>query len=361
MPLIPGVGEAGGIINTQFERTFIPHNFTVVAKSEGGAIKLTWSVPEPLDYPDWGYRIRILRKTHEWPQRVDDPDAQLVTDQQYLPGSGSQDLELTQTGLVPGKIYYYALYELGADQEWVMDDHHNRRSAYPYSRWGCGEYLFSSLPRGWKTDDAGVDDLYDLLTIFGALCDDIKTDCEHLLSLFNIDEVHEELLWMLEFKVYWPGWKTVGGIARKKELKNAVDLAKVRGREDAFVSLLEQTCAWVAEIVEGWKYVMFSNGLYGSKTPDLSTPASRDEIQDNMGLQTDVLHYTNANYGRNSVGGLGIYLQEILSVSMEYSPDLLSRWKQLISWSKGCWVTYDLVTFDTNGAATLRHVSQLGE
>jgi hypothetical protein len=360
MPLVQGVGEAGGIIDLQFDRKLIPHNFMVVAKSEGSVIKVSWSIPEPLDYPDWGLRIRIMRKTYEWPNAFNDPDAQLVTDEEYLPGSGAVDREIEQTGLVPGQIYYYSLYELGADQEWIMDAKYNRKAAYPYDRWGCAGYAFQSQPRGWQYDDSDTQDLQNFLAIFGALGDDIKTDCEHLLSLFYVDDIHVELLSLLEEKYSWPGWDFVGGIARRKELKNVVYFEKIRGRENAYAELLEQTCDWSAQVVEGWKYVMFSNGLYDSTTPDLSSPGAIADIADNLGLEGDVLKYTNAEYGRNSVGGLGIYLTET-GATLEFSEYLLRRWCQVLRWAIGCWVTYSLTTYDISGIPTLRMVSELGD
>jgi hypothetical protein len=260
-------GTGGGVQKVEDQWSLFDAEFEVKSLSVGYSFLITWVTPDVLDVLDWNGRIRILRKADEWPQSWDDPDATIVADEVT---SGPTENEITQSDLAPGKIFYYTLFMQRTDNYWVEDPVNNRQSAYPYDRWGNAEYMYGSLPKGWQIEDGlDTEDLYNLLRIFGALADNIKTDAENLLTLFSAEEVHADLLGMIDAKLHWPTWEDVGAIQRRKETLQAVDNYKLFGTEPGYESILQEASLWDVEVYEGWRHVMFSNWRFGSVTPTL--------------------------------------------------------------------------------------------
>jgi hypothetical protein len=329
-----------GIPAAQISRELGEFNFSCKALFQGNSIEFSFTVPEVADAPQWTRRLRVLRKQGEWPQSWDDSDAYESLDDVF-PLSGTYTI--TETGLEAGVIYYYVLFAEGTDGVWVSDPILNRCSKYPYNRWGFVDYTYNSLPRGYRSEDATLLHLYQFLSVFGAMLDSIKTDTENLLSLFSIDEIHDDLIYLIDKKLGWPTWHVAGGLQRRIETTQAVDLYKLLGRAAGYEQLLEGVSEWDATIVEGWKYVMFSNGLFGSTTPDMTDP----DVIRLRGRIEDVLKYTPDTDGWHSVTGLGFFLQEIPGVSEEISEAMLDRTVFLIDWSKASYVTYGLIAQPT--------------
>lgn len=322
-------------------------NFEVIARSEGYKIRIRFAAPAVADSPDWSRRLKILRKQGEWPRTHDDSGAYITVDDTY-PTAGTRTI--IEDDLVEGQIYYYALFLLGNDGEWYQDRFVDRGSAYPYGRWGHAEYFFNSMPRGCVSYDASNNgDLQSFLTIFGALLDNMKTDAEHLLTTFEIEAVHDDLIFLLDKKIGWPTWHAAPGLQRRKETAEAVSLYTDIGigRSSAYEQILEEISDWDSTVVEGWRSVFFSNGLYESTTPDLSTVAKQEEIQRLRGRQGDLLKYTNDNEGWHSVAGLAFFLEEIPGVSGAFTGEMLERYQQMIEWAKGSYVKTRLILVST--------------
>jgi len=325
---------AGG---PQDYRSLGDFDFSAVSRSEGYKIRITFTIPAIADAPQWIRRLRILRKTGEWPQSWDDADAQEVIDDYFFTEATHY---IDQDELVPRQTYYYSLFALRDDGTWVNDKIYNRDSAYPYDRWGSGLNMFDSLPRGWRSADADEsgNPLENFMAIFGALSDNIKTDCEALLDLFDIDELHDDLVYIQDKRIGWPTWYAAGGLKRKKETKEAVDLYKLLGREVAYEQMLEEVSGWDASIEEGWKYIMWSTDLECT-TPDTTLPG----IITDQGTQDDLLKYTNDNNSWHSANGLGLFMSEILTVSDDLSQEMVDRFEELLDWGKAGFVTADLI------------------
>ncbi len=323
-PAIPVVREIGDF------------QFTVTPKTEGYSIRVDWHVPDPTDAPEWTRRLRILRKRGEWPQSWDDSGAVVLVDVLYP--AIEDDYYLEQTGMESGVIYYYALFQERVDGAWINDIDANRGSAYAFARWGFVDYMFNTLPRGYRSEDANTGHLYQFLSVIGALFDNMKTDVEHLLTLMEIDNIHDDLIFMIDKKLGWPTWNAAGGLQRRNETAAAVDLYKLLGRADAYEQMLEEISDWEATIVEGWKYVFFSNDRFESKTPDTTDPDTRRLI----GRVDDILKYTPDTEGWHSVSGLGFFLEEIPGISDGISASMLDRTRELIEWAKASYVMWGL-------------------
>lgn len=330
-------GTGGGVQKLKDEWSLFDAEFLVKALSIGYALRITWVTPHTLSVLDWNGRVRILRKTDEWPQSWDDPDAEIVSDEVTVAPTNN---EITQSDLAQGKIFYYTLFMQRTDGYWIEDKVNNRQSAYPYDRWGNTEYMFGSLPKGWQIDDGlGTEDLYNFMRIFGALADNMKTDTENLLTLFSAEEVHADLLWMIDAKLYWPTWGAIGAIQQRKETLRAVDNYKLFGTEPGYESILQEASGWDVEVYEGWRYVMFTNWRFGCTTPDTTD----SQLLPNVGTITDLLKYVNDGNGWHAVSGLAFELTDVVDVSAALTAEMVDRWYQLIDFSKASYVTYGIV------------------
>jgi len=308
-------------------RSLADFNLQVKAESYGEAITISVDIPDlNLVGSEWGRELLILRKSGEWPQYEDDPDA-VVTLHKAYPSTGNITETVTETDLAPLNDYYYALFEKKTDGAWINDMTLGRASAYPYARWGFDEYIFTSLPRGWQRNDSG--DLENFCKIFGAILDDTKTDIEYLRTLYEISNIHEDLIPYLDAKIAWPTWYAAGGLRKRTDTANAVDLYKLKGTVPGFESSIEGVSQWDVSIVEGWKYVMFTNGLYESKTPG---PFPDAAFLQNAGRITDKFKYTNDGTNEmrwHSVNGLLLYLEQ-LPVSGEFNAQMISRYREMV-------------------------------
>jgi phage tail-like protein len=320
------VGSNPGLNDT---RSLADFNFRVAAASYGFDIKIQVDIPDlHLVGSYWAREIIILRKSGEWPQNEDDAEAVVVHHKAY-PSTGGITETIIDTDLAPLNTYYYALFEKKTDGSWINDMVLGRGSAYPYDRWGFGDYIYSSLPRGWQRDDESRD-LYNFCQIFGAILDDTKTDIEYLRSLFEISNIHEDLIPYLDSKIAWPTWHFAGGLKKRTDTANAVELYKLRGTSGGLESSIEAVSQWNASIVEGWKYVMFTNGLYDSKTPG---PFPDISFLQNRGKLTDKYKYTNDTTDEtrwHAVNGVVLYLEQ-LPASGEFNVEMLSRYREMIS------------------------------
>jgi hypothetical protein len=321
-----------------------PFDFSVEALSTGSALRVSLTIPELTASPDWNRQIRILRKIGEYPQAYNDADAEVFLVNSYAAIGGITET-YDDTGLLQGQIYYYALFAENLSGSWIHDWRLDRDSAYPYARWGSAEYLFKSMPFGWqKADSEGSGHLEDFLTIFGALCDNIKTDAENLGSLFEINSIHADLIEYLDDKIAWPTWYSAGGLQRRKDTAKAVDLYKLIGTESAYVQLLEGVSDWDAEVDEGWRFIMWSNNKFSSTTPDTTDP----NLLPNVGLTSDLLKYTVDNDSWHSLSGLLFTMSEIPGVSGPFTSEMISRYHELIDFSKATFVNYQLVLVPSN-------------
>lgn len=326
-----GFGGIWGSISAAslvIDRALGDFEFSAIALSEGYSIRVRYSAPSSSDAPTWSRRLRILRKQGEWPQSWDDSGASVCLDA-IFPTEGS--FYFDETGLNAGQTYYYALFTLRNDGNWIHDPFTQQDWAYPYDRWGASGYMYDSLPRGFRTADIETgNQLEQFVSIFGALVDNIKTDIEWLLTLFEIETIHDDLLYLLDDKIGWPTWHQTGALQRRKETSEAVDLYKLFGRAVAYEQMLSEISDWDVEVFEGSSYVFFTNGIFGSTTPDFTDPL----LLTKYGTLGDYLHYTPSRDWWQNLHGLVIRMTEIPGVSGPLTEIMLDRARQLIEFGK---------------------------
>jgi len=320
-------------------------NFAIKALPIGGKIQVSFDVPGVSEAVSWKRELKILRKRYEWANAEDDSSATEIHHTTYPTGPSSVTIE-DSTDLVDGVIYYYTLYELRVDDEWITDPVVGRKSAFPFSRWGFSDYMYRSMPAGWQRADSisngGTGDLERFLDIFGASFDSIKSDVEHLGTLYEIETIHVDLLPLLDQKIGWPTWYAAGGIKQRKETGVASDFFQIVGTTTAITAACEDISAFNSDVVEGWKYVMFSNGLYGCTTPDTDD----SDTLANKGLKTDIIKYTNDNTTITSwycVNGIGVFL----TGSGTVTSDALARYDEMLQFITATFVNIGLINLVT--------------
>lgn len=317
------------------DRELGPFAFHVQAMPCAFELRTRLQAPTALQAPDWNRHLKVLRKKGEWPQAHDDPGAEVRLDAIFPTPT---PISFIDSGLEEGETYYYALFTERFDSVWVHDRFTMRDSAFPYGMWGSTEYMWQSLPRGWRSQDAGIGDAEGFVGIFGCLVDGAKTEIEHIRTLVEIEAIHDDLIWMLDAKIAWPTWHATGGLQRRRETSTAVDVMKLLGRSVAYEQLLSEASTWDVDVYQGWKHVMFSNGLYGSTTPDFTDP----DLLDGQGTPSTKLKYTNSSTEWLSVSGLGFFLTEIPGVSGPFTSSILERCLFLIEWAKATYVNTQL-------------------
>lgn len=326
-----GIDYWGGIGPT-LDEGFGEFQFRVVAMSQGYTIKVTLTTPDAADSPQWSRRFMILRKSNEWSQAVDDTNVFVISDVVDL---GSTEYSFLDPDLVAGKDYYYRLFLLGTDGIWYSS-RAEMDSAYPYERWGSAKSMYMSLPRGWRSHDE-TQDLYNFVEMFGAVADNLKTDCEYLKTLFSIYDVHEDLLPIADSKIGWPTWIQAGGVHKRRDSANAVETYKRLGTEYGYSQLFASVTDWEFTLTSGWKYLFWSNSAY-STTPDLTDP----DLLADVGGVGDLLRYTNDPSRWQSYTGLGFYLTEIPGVTGPFTQAMWDRILFLIEWGKASYVVYEV-------------------
>lgn len=319
------------------EREIGDFNFRVEARLVGSTIRVYYDVPTPADSPTWVRHLKILRKWGEWPQAHNDSDAELLLDDTFgALVSGSYYFD--DSNKTPGAIYYYALFAERNDGTWINDPVAGRDSAYPYDRWGAVDYGYKSLPRGYRTDDVTTQHLYQFLGAVLANVDALKTDCENLLSLFSIEEIHQDLIWLIDEWIGWPTWKYAGGLRQRTETLEAATLFRKKGTVEWYEQLIEDITLYDLQIQMGWKFTCWTNYRFDATTPDTTDVT----IPPLIGTQTDKLYYTPDTLGWHSPVGMGFFLVSIPGSPASISSEIQDRMNFLIEWGRVSYATIEI-------------------
>lgn len=306
------------------------------------SLRVSVDIPKEGAFLGWTGRIRILMKQGEYPRGPFDGEALLVADEVYEE-EGTRSF--TSTDLAAGETYYYSLYEYREDGAWVHDPQNGRVSQYPYGRWGIGDYLYSCLPSGWRSEDTRVGgDLRAFVEMVSLLFEGAKTEAENLLSLFSVTDIDETLLPLLDDRIGWPTWETAPGKRKREDTLRAVPWNKKKGTDDSYASLLGEILGWEATPVEGWRFVMFSNGEYGSKTPDFSG-GNGVVLREKMGTDQDLLKYCNDTVGWHGMTGIGIFLQEVIGIGDAVREDALDRARFVLEKFGASYANFELLFY----------------
>lgn len=309
--------------------------FDLKAQLAGDRITISYDVPSAADSPNWQRRLVILRKMGEYPQSVDDLRAYTLRDETY--SDVELSLSIDDYACSPKTIYYYAIFALRSDGYWVCDQVSMRDTAYTFGdSTALADYGYKGLPRGYRTEDRDQH-LYQFFQILYSMFRALKVDAEMTLDLVSADYIHADLIPYLDNRLGWPTWLYQGALAQREETKNAIPTYQIKGTTGAFQDALEACSDFTISIVEGWKFVMFSNNKYDSTVPDTTDP---DTVA-LLGSENDIVKYTNSSDSWRSVSGLGVFLYDLVDET-DIEAVVVDRMLTLIEFLKASYANYGL-------------------
>jgi hypothetical protein len=220
---------------------------TAQAHPSGNRIDLTWSNPQPAQFPG----IRVMRREGTYP--AGPQDGQLVLDETAGATAASD------TGLRAETVYYYALFPYAGSPPQYDDDPHNRVSAMATGQYGYAERMYQLLPSIYRRYDAqqlpppgshvapqdlsrGV--LRRYLDLSGGQLDQVFSLARAALALHDVNTLDGALLPLL---AQWIGWRTNYALpvdAQRNEIRFAPELYRTTGSVTAVDATVDRVTGW---------------------------------------------------------------------------------------------------------------------
>lgn len=208
---------------------------TAVARPEGNRVDLSWTNPQPADFPG----IRVLRREGTHPTGPADGD--LVVD-----GIGLSSFP--DVGLRGETVYYYGFFPYAGNPPVYDLDRHNRAAATVTSRYDFAGQLYAMLPSIYRRYDSvrGEDDgqLRRFLDLPGGELDRLYSLARTLLDASAVDRVDGALLPLL---AQWIGWRTNHGLEldqQRNEIRFAPRIYQTIGGLDAVGATVARVTGW---------------------------------------------------------------------------------------------------------------------
>lgn len=264
----------------------------------GDHIRVFYSIPSDPNGLTLTGRVKILKKTKEFPRAVYDPNALAVVDEDYSSSLGSLDrdqpfLFLDTLDVGGQKIWYYtAFYEVltsSGETLWAFSPVYGLGRAFALSS-GVSEHglkAFEYMPRGIKVLDArnainAEGPLYRFLQMLGKPLDEIKERLDlFAYSRFKPEIVDAALIPYIDQLLGWPTNYKTSEVRRRNQTSNAVAIWKRKGANDALESVLQTLTGWDAELVEGYRYIL-TTATYDDSIDATLPPADWDETTDGV-------------------------------------------------------------------------------
>jgi len=241
----------------------------------GDHLRVLYSLPSDISVGQLPFtltgKIRILKKTKEFPRGYQDGTATLVLEEDL-----SSDLVNVERDTYffhldhdtsNSKVvwYYTVFYEVletaTSNTYWVFSpiNGHDRGFALSHADSKFGDQMFKYFPRGIRIRDKSEanDTLYRLCQILGKPLDEIKERLDQFSEKrFDPNTVDASLIPYIDQLLGWPTNFELGELRRRKETNNAIDLWKAKGTNNAFELALQELTGWDVELIEGYNHVI---------------------------------------------------------------------------------------------------------
>ena len=219
---------------------------TALAHPAGNRIDLTWTNPDPAQFPG----IRVMRREDTYP--TGPQDGLLVLD---VAGATAA----SDSGLRAETVYYYALFPYAGSPPQYDADPHNRVSAMATGQYGFAERMYQLLPSIYQRYDAqqlppadsGVSQqdlsrgvLRRYLDLSGGQLDQFFSLARAALALHDVSTVDGVLLPLL---AQWIGWRTDYSLpldAQRNEIRFAPELYRTTGSVTAVDATVDRITGW---------------------------------------------------------------------------------------------------------------------
>lgn len=266
-----------------------------VLASEGisNHIRINYSIPSDLSDFTLTGRLKVLKKTKEFPRDVLDASATEIISEDFSSTIGilarnEYTLLLDYDYQDSKNIWYYTIFYEGVtdggDTKWGFSSihSHGRAFALEAQESRAGLKAFEYMPKGIKIlDKREADDaLYRFLQILGKPLDEIEDRLNKFAATrHDPNEVDAHLIPYLDQLLGWPTNFKISEARRRKETGNAVDVWKRKSANDALELAIQTVTGWDAEFVEGYKYIL-RTATYEDAIDYSSEPAGWDENVD---------------------------------------------------------------------------------
>jgi hypothetical protein len=227
-------------------------DITALAHFSGNRIDLTWSNPDPAQFPG----IRVVRREGAYP--TGPQDGVLVLDATGATAAADR-------GLRAETVYYYALYPYSGSPPQYDDDPHNRVSAMATGQYGFAARMYQLLPSIYRRYDAqqlpppgsgvapqdlsrGV--LQRYLDLPGGQLDQFFSLARAALELHDVNTLEGVLLPLL---AQWIGWRTDYALpvdAQRNEIRFAPQLYRTTGTITALDATVDRITGWPVQTKE---------------------------------------------------------------------------------------------------------------
>ena len=251
----------------------------------------------------WSGRVACIKRQHGFPRRPDDNESVLLFDitvdptsveEQYFIDEGFNydgsiggalpvDLGVDWPydpgyGLAGGINYYYVLilYDINGDIQ--VSPAINFQSAYSYSNWDHHQWYLDNLPSHYIRYDNGTID--SMTNIIGTFFDSLKTDCDQLEYLYDIEKSDESLLELIEGTFNWPSDYNLDPKVRREEIKKVSAYINKKGRIDTLKDIISFAYNIDPYIRLGWKHTIFANS---ANSPYFKPAAVSNNLYDFVG------------------------------------------------------------------------------
>ncbi len=191
-----------------------------------------------------------------------------VLEESYDPDLGEvrRVLELHESGLEPGEVYYYRLFlEDPPASDRFLDDRLWRSRMRATGRYGSGDYLYGALPAFYRNYDEpdpavrGKGDLRNFLSLLGHGIDQLRGYNEGLASRFDTLRTESSRLPLLS---HWIGWEydnTLHESQQRYDLLFAPTVYSTLGTVPNLRALVNRITGWDCEIKEFVHNVFLTN------------------------------------------------------------------------------------------------------
>jgi hypothetical protein len=234
-----GTAHYGTVVEVEYD----VQPFTAVPVGYG-KILLSWSPPAKQSNG-----FRLLRSTVGYPVRPD--EGVLLVDNTTTGGGG-----YTDDNLVPGTLYYYALFYEDTSNNWGRA---GTVSALAIQNHGSGQWLYSWVPRYYKyvnddllaTSNSENTDLYGFLNVIGWGFDQIKTYYNSLLHLNDASTTSVENLQNLAAQLGIPFEYATSIANMRKYVRNWSYILREKGTEQGLRDMITAATGWDASVSIG--------------------------------------------------------------------------------------------------------------
>jgi len=256
----------------------------VTAQSQDyGAMLVRWHSPAG----DWDF-LRVTRDSYGFAPRAD-----MGTMVLEVP-KASGTTELRETGLQPGKFYYYTVWVRATlDQQW-------RRAGdvigLVTKDWGYRSYMYELIPMIYREKDMdtpqfrlyGKGQLERFMEIPGYEADHIRTEYETLKYVNDPQRCSGGLLPLMADQLGFGYENELGMRLARQQMKNAIYIYKHKGTQLGIEALTSVLTGWAPNVNQGYNLALDQNDSAfaestGGWTSVSNTTISRRSITDTSG------------------------------------------------------------------------------